>query len=279
VELSAPFLIIFVCQNLNTKMKKHQLISVLSLTLILFFTSCTMEKRLYMPGYYVEWMKSESNSKNTVLPTFDLTKQNKTAPDVRQENLLTIAADSEIKSNTDLIASTNNTFLAFSDQPVIHIKPNEKTIPVFNNMDIQVGGKEICDTIVLISGEKIVGKILEIKRNDYIKYKLCGNDEGNTLKLDMAQVSMIKYSIQFETEDIGKNAYKYGLLSAIIFSAGIILGPIAVIYGVLSLSKIKKYPERYKGRIKAIIGIILGSIGIICSILFFLFAFMSFGII
>lgn len=43
-------------------MKSLQQLLFIGLAIALMLTSCTMEKRVYMPGYYTEWNKSKHNS-------------------------------------------------------------------------------------------------------------------------------------------------------------------------------------------------------------------------
>jgi uncharacterized Tic20 family protein len=46
----------------------------------------------------------------------------------------------------------------------------------------------------------------------------------------------------------------------------VILGPLAVIFGILSIKRVRAEPERYGGQILAIIGLILGVISVIFTV-------------
>lgn len=49
-----------------------------------------------------------------------------------------------------------------------------------------------------------------------------------------------------------------------------ILGPLAIVFGIISIRRIKHCPERYDGQWMAIVGIILGSIST-TSLLFYFY--------
>ncbi len=54
-----------------------------------------------------------------------------------------------------------------------------------------------------------------------------------------------------------------------IFVFGFILGPLAIIFGIVAVSKAKKQPKVYAGRGLAIAGIVLGAIALVLSIVWF----------
>jgi hypothetical protein len=61
-----------------------------------------------------------------------------------------------------------------------------------------------------------------------------------------------------------------GMIASIIglFVAGIVLGSLAIVFGFISLSKIEKHPDRFKGRGFAIASIILGVIALVGALVF-----------
>lgn len=65
-----------------------------------------------------------------------------------------------------------------------------------------------------------------------------------------------------------------GFLSCVIF--GILSGIPAVICGHISLSRLKREPNKYKGRRLAIAGVVLGYIGILLTIMLALAFFLIF---
>jgi len=46
----------------------------------------------------------------------------------------------------------------------------------------------------------------------------------------------------------------------------VILGPLAVVFGVLSIRRVREDPERYGGQVLAVIGVILGVISVIFTV-------------
>ncbi|MCB8994069.1 MAG: DUF4190 domain-containing protein [Bacteroidales bacterium] len=146
-----------------------------------------------------------------------------------------------------------------------------------------------CDLMTLMSGEELNVKIIEIGL-DVIKYKKCENLEGPVISIRKSDVLMIKYSngtkdiiaspnnnpytqvtpyvdlpAKKKTEPLSVVSFISGLTGLLI--AAIILGPIALILGSVSLSKINKEPEIYKGKGLAIAGITIGAIDIIAILI------------
>lgn len=147
-----------------------------------------------------------------------------------------------------------------------------------------------CDTLVLRSGSVLLGKVEEIGQSE-IKYRKCDNLNGPFISLAKSEVVQIKFmngTREVITSDnpgtipvyAGRPAQDNvpprteglavaGFIASIVglFIAGIPLGTLAVIFGMLSLSKIKRYPARYRGRGLAIASIILGFVCIVGAII------------
>ncbi len=66
-----------------------------------------------------------------------------------------------------------------------------------------------------------------------------------------------------------------GGLSVFCCYIAIITGPAAIITGFLGMNKVKSQPELYGGKEMAIIGMILGGIGFIISVLYFIFVVLG----
>jgi hypothetical protein len=56
-------------------MKSIKQLSFIGLAIALVLTSCTMEKRVYMSGYHIEWKKSKHNPDRQELASNDNVKQ------------------------------------------------------------------------------------------------------------------------------------------------------------------------------------------------------------
>jgi len=100
---------------------KHLLFSGLALMLVL--SSCTMEKRVYMSGYHIEWNKSKQNPDRQELVNKDngkTTEQNKIAT-VEQSGNEVITADNSNSTTViehNITASLDNSIILPSDKPV-----------------------------------------------------------------------------------------------------------------------------------------------------------------
>ena len=147
-----------------------------------------------------------------------------------------------------------------------------------------------CDTIVLKSGAIIIGRVEEIGQTE-LKYRKSNNLTGPIISLLKSDVLKILYSngtsdffnsfdsfnpsqgynpnqinssdnsLPVKTEGVGIVGFLSGLVG--LFIASIPLGILAVIFGGVSLSKIKNNPRKYKGRGLAIAAIILGIIDVV----------------
>lgn len=172
-------------------------------------------------------------------------------------------------SNNVLIINPEN----LSSSVVSH--KSKATIQRFNFSGIQ----EICDTIVSTLGDVIIGKVVEIGDSE-IKYKRCGISDSPTYSVRKSNISAIKYangtrdfftnttpvdyrysSEERKIEGLGLAGFVSSLVGLIIL--GIPLGLVAITFGAISLSRIKRSPGRYKGRGFAIVSLVLGIIDIV----------------
>jgi hypothetical protein len=192
--------------------------------------------------------------------------------------------------NMELLASLDN-----------HIIPSFRTyyspIPEKNtDMSEQytdiIAQSSVCDTIVLNSGSVLTGKVEEIGQTE-VKYRKCNNLNGPVISILRSDIKIIKYSngtfdsiasdkpiptgnpsvftnqlpvnAPAKTEGLAIAGFVSGLVG--LFIAGIPLGTLGVIFGAVSLNKMKKYPGRFKGRGLAIASIVLGFIAVIGAII------------
>jgi hypothetical protein len=141
-------------------------------------------------------------------------------------------------------------------------------------------GSPGCDTIVLRNGDLLEGKVLEIGERE-IRYRKCDNPEGPVFVTNITDVFMIKYPNgtrdYFTTERstapsmAGKAPKKTdgmavaGFVGSLVglFIAGIPLGIMAIVFGFVSLGKMNRHPDRYRGRGFGIASIIIGAIDVI----------------
>lgn len=151
-----------------------------------------------------------------------------------------------------------------------------------------------CDTIVLRSGMKYVGKVEEIGLTE-IKYRRCDNIAGPLIAVLKSDVNVIRYSNgandyftsndyipsvqssqntfsadnRYSTDNrksqgLGVAGFVTSLAGLFVFS--IPLGILSVVFGAVSLGKIRRNPSRFKGRGFAIAAIIIGLVDIVAMI-------------
>lgn len=264
-------------------MKKSTLFWVTALGLLFVMGSCKIEKRLYQPGYHVEWKKAPSRSNKTQLVRNEVEEKNEKSIGLAEkiiltqvqpeiENLVTASADDGI---SEIEHSTRQSYWWVKQQ-----KTSERVL-------------EDCETLVLTDGRKLQVIVLEIAQNE-IRYKKCDMPDGPTVIVDKEDVDRVIYANGAEdiisgysapqpstggergiTESAqkGKKMEVLGLLSMIfgivgVFIAGIPLGIAALILSIISLTKFSNAPNRFSGKGMAIAGMILGFVAIIGALLF-----------
>jgi hypothetical protein len=128
-------------------------------------------------------------------------------------------------------------------------------------------------------GDVIIGKVTEVTDNE-IKYKRCGISDSPVYSIRKSNISVIKYAngtkdfftasgpvdYRLSTEErrlegLGLAGFISGIAG--LFVLGIPLGLLAVIFGGISLSKIKRSSGRLSGKGYAIASLVLGLIDVI----------------
>lgn len=213
----------------------------------------------------------------------------------------TLPADSlpisKIEYNKGLIASNGNIISLSESNELSGYKPASaimKGIPGTSEAKhtLVYPAEQSCDTIILRSGGTLIGKVEEIGQTE-IKYRKCNNLTGPVISVLKSNVSSIHYTNgtrdYFDASDISiprsNNVFEplpvsepvikneglgiAGFLSGLVglFIASIPLGIIAIVFGGISLSKIKRNPRMYRGRGLAIAAIILGIVDVVGMIL------------
>ena len=143
-------------------------------SLILIFTSCSIEKRVHMSGYHVAWQKSNRlNVSTEKLEVVDNSKDrlslNKSVSSIVSSSL------KEIDNNTS---------------PSRIIKSHKKS---FSKEQEDISLNNVCDLVVFKSGEEVEVKVLEVGVSE-VKYKKCDNLNGPTFSESKKEVFMIKFS-------------------------------------------------------------------------------------
>jgi hypothetical protein len=145
-----------------------------------------------------------------------------------------------------------------------------------------------CDTMVLKSGTVIACKINEIGLNE-IRFRKCNYLDGPVITISKSDIAKINYANGTSEIIVSSNPELFnrpgetnlnkpqqseglgtaGFLASILglFIASIPLGLLAIIFGAVSLGKIKKNPLRFRGKGLAIASIIIGLIDFIGMII------------
>ena len=147
----------------------------ISIISILFFSSCTVEKRKYVSGYNVEWKNSTPASQRNV-----------PAPNSKFGRSEIISAgqptaDCIVYDETATTLADNSKSIHYSD--ALGRKLNKHAIVL----------SEECDVILLKNGNEMKVKVSGISQ-DEIKYKKCEDINGEIFTLKKSEVFMIKYS-------------------------------------------------------------------------------------
>ena len=146
-----------------------------------------------------------------------------------------------------------------------------------------------CDTIVLKSGKHLVGKVEEIGLTE-IKYRNCNNLSGPIISIAKSSASAILFSNgsheiftvddpalqnnnasntgnidERQVEGFGIAGLAAGVVG--LFIAGIPLGVVAIVFGAISLSRMNKNPNKYKGKGLAIASLILGLVDVVALLI------------
>lgn len=175
--------------------------------------------------------------------------------------------------------------------PILEKVKTVEDHPVVQTLN-ETPAKQIeCDTLLMNSGMIMSALIVEVDEK-YIHTRKCEEPEGKIYKIDKNLVKEIRWAngektvttieadslpqIQPERLHSAKMTFVFGLLSFIPI-VGVAFAITAIIGGIISLRKIKKYPNRYhySDKQKATNGIIFAGIGILISVLFFIWTVLN----
>jgi len=144
-------------QKINIRFKFIIILIVLS------FSSCTIENRLYNEGYHVEF-NTEKNNSNTQSKRSESPKKAfaQYFSEINRSNLV-CSNDTQPSPDTNMVKSSN-----------------------------QAASQTNCDVIVLKDGEEFECKVLEVNPKD-IKYRMCMGSNDSILSLAKSRIFMIRY--------------------------------------------------------------------------------------
>jgi len=242
---------------------------LLAILAVFILASCSVKKRTYRDGYYIDWAFQKKASKHP-----------------------SIISDTQVKSAQKEVVETE--YITASKNPDVVISSNFKRAVIIDTCG---------DVITFKSGDQVTARVTEIT-DDKIKYKRCDNLEGPVFVVNKGTVETIRYANgvveKIEAPQVvqapnpnnspnndrnnnykgPKKVHPYATTALLcllllwwLFGIGIILG---AVFGYLAVKEIDKDPTRYRGRklAKIVYGI---SIGIITFFLaLFAFSFLLF---
>ncbi len=150
------------------------------LLIVIFFSSCTIQKRIYRDGYHVTW-----HSKSKVAKSIKAEKKSNTKLTKIKTRTSPLKNLQEIKTS------------AFISKKLISKKIEKKAIKKLSKQIRKLKKQQLtqdtCDIIFMQNGDEISAKVLEINL-DNIKYKTCNNLDGPTITILKSNVFKIKYA-------------------------------------------------------------------------------------
>jgi hypothetical protein len=135
---------------------------------LILFASCSVQKRNYTKGYFVEWKTKRANTKETN----QVVKHDKKKKTEDFISLVSLVPETK-NSSKNLVASASKT---------------KKPKPVFTKSKTFVNP---CDTIVLHNEKVITAQIIEVNENE-IKYRNCNDSTGPIRIISIVDVNYIR---------------------------------------------------------------------------------------
>jgi hypothetical protein len=263
--------------------------AILLLTICLIcLSSCSIEKRIYRPGFSISGNHSKIRIGNTSEKNNDVSKSESHSEEQSIErptselNILEENFDyqsEEIKSSKiDDIENSEN-----ENNNVIEEEYENNANQ--NNLEPLE-----CDVIVCKNGDEIEAKILEIGIKE-IKYKRCDNQEGPTISILNSSVLMIKYpngtkdiiksNVSNDYDEPKMNLFStlsliFGFLSLFTVFGGLLFGPLAIIFSEQAFKELIKESDKFKSNSAnwAKTGKVLGLIGLFISLIIIVILFL-----
>lgn len=222
------------------------LIFYITISLLMIISSCSVQKRMYRPGYTVNWKNVESQSNNH---------------SVQSEEVSII--DKELTTGS---LSSDECTIPSDFEPTKKVK--QDAICTTNSPD-----STDCDIIILENGTEIKAEIKEIG-TEGITYTKCGDDSKTLLSVKIDDVSEVKIhtnSIKSDSRVYPKNYASAkneplgiaGLVCSVIPFIFPLGGLLAIIFGAISLNRINREPNKFKGKGFALASLIIGIVEIL----------------
>lgn len=267
----------------------------------LILISCSVQKRKYQNGYYVNWHKKNAS----------IALKEKRAPESKIRTEAQEVAPADVQQTP-------------SEPAYLSADADKKAIPLTSKSKINLfsGENDSCDVLVFRDGTELRVKIKEVSLTE-IKYQKCDLPDGPNYINRKSEIFMIKYAngtrevVRVEPQSPAQSteikSYKstkfhrenhplalvsvisgglsliIGYIALVALVAGVVTtgaifilpflaGLIAVITGKISLNRIREQPDVYKGKGMAIPGFIMGMVVVGIYLLFTFLALLFLGI-
>ncbi|MBS1650741.1 MAG: hypothetical protein JSU07_01905 [Bacteroidetes bacterium] len=217
--------------------------------LLLVFVSCSIQKRSYQKGYYIDWAHKKNHLKNTASsnenkvfianaePATVLAKQKNSSPTTEYKN--TVEPELLKDNSTNYLPSDScGDFLSFRDE----------TKRLLNVKVIEVSD----ETIKYKRCDNLNGPTYSISK-DKVDYVLYSNGSREEFKRDFNTVKHGNYNTSSNNPNPQPNSSNLRLPAIITIAIVLSLIPFygtiaALILAIIGKSIIKNHPEQYKGK-------------------------------
>ena len=145
----------------------------------------------------------------------------------------------------------------------------QKALERYGPLTDQVSGDSTrpCGRVVLLSGERIEAELAELTATE-VKYRRCGHPEDPLLIRSRREVLAViasngdelysNLSSAHDADNAKTDGFAIASLVLGLTSFAGIGSVLAIIFGLISLDRISRHPDKYKGKAMAIAGIVLG---------------------
>lgn len=158
-----------------------QKITVLLAAVAIFVGGCTIEKRQFRDGYFVQWNSNRKDFKQEDQGQQLVQRENESNRDVNLNIDAVAKRDVKIENQMPIAhkITSNTNFSREAQQPL----PSKQGILASAD----------CDVLIMKSGDEIQAKILEVGESE-IRYRACDNPDGPIMVISTSRVFKIKYA-------------------------------------------------------------------------------------
>ncbi|MBI1305318.1 MAG: DUF4190 domain-containing protein [Bacteroidetes bacterium] len=262
-------------------MKRSASIVLICISLIFGFTSCSIQKRRYNRGFYLEGFVNRFPSRQSDPKLF--------RPTIKTIDSIRPVANNFHNGLRGKLAFSVPEYILKIEGDVINsgARKFQRVRPNFSD-SLTKSDSSGCALMILANGDELQIQIDSIT-SDSVFYSHC-NEPDSAISKDIGSVFMIKYAdgskqvfepqvSQGFSEQNGvdrryldfaprsRSALTFGILSFLFPSLGIVFSILAIIHGMSASRIINENPDTYRGASAASAGVTLGIIFLILSVI------------